>query len=258
MSSLKTISILTKLANQLDSINHEKIANYVDQILEKFAEGNLKPLGEVYQKDSKHYRKFQDLESGTLVIKEVTPEGVIIGSKPEAVKPTPTSAEPSFFQKYNPFPDLASAILGDYDEKPSQELEKPVVNEAKDEKDLTKEYHDELQALIKKFKDAGLQLDLADLEQTFIESTDDDDIELTEVNEDTIFQPNGVYENYNEIDPQDLTEIIETPDSYKDDITEEKTKNKPRDAKILSQSPIPWEDVSMWQNGNPMDNRLRR
>ncbi len=111
MNSLKTLKILAKLASDLDQQGLIAEADFIDYLIAQVSTG-LRPIGEVYQKDGKYYRKFEDPRKG-LVIKEVDSSGNLIPAPTTPI--APTSPETSFWEKYNPFAGLNSGLGGDAD-----------------------------------------------------------------------------------------------------------------------------------------------
>lgn len=183
-SKLATMKVLSKLSNQLEDAGYLKHSNYIDQILTKLAqEANLKPLGSVYQDQGKYYRKYEDLTKGTIVTREVTPEGQIIGtSLPPSTKSSikepmpesnvdltkkPKSDDSSSWTDgiYTMFNDIASAIGGDPQPTPTSPSQSNPAKDSKSPKshhgksDIAEKYLKQLQNLQHKLKELGIDLD---------------------------------------------------------------------------------------------------
>ncbi len=111
MDHIKKIARLNRLANELDDLGLTKEANFVDYLIAQLAP-ELKPIGEVFEKDGKQYRKFMNAQK-ILVVKEVDRKGMPLQPTP-SVENTPE--EPYFWEKwvekYNPFSGLMSGLSG--------------------------------------------------------------------------------------------------------------------------------------------------
>lgn len=256
MNKLKTLEILSKLADQLDSKGLQKQANFVDQMIDKVAADNLIPIGEVYQDEGKNYRKFQDQSRGTLVVKEVTPEGQIIGTSSPIVSNDPskpsapaTETAPSMFSGlYNVFDEISDAIMGkpvpapkdptqpvDVKSNPAKDKSKKTKSDIDEsESDVLKEYYKQLTGLKKKLKELGIEL--GDGEPTMLKVKKPSD--LTILNEPTMMSQHSPFSFFDEQFPE-LTEIVKVDDDIDvDDLTIEKTK--------ISDNDEEENDVSQW------------
>lgn len=235
-NKLAAMKILFNLSEQLEDAGYLKQSNYVDQMLNKLAqETNLKPIGAPYQEAGKYYRKFEDTSKGTLVTREVTPEGEIIGSTPSSPtsgipkeplpeskvdltkKPKPDDDSSWTAGVYNMFNDIASTIGGN-----SQPTPAPQSNPAKDSKskhqgkkmdldnpELARKYLAELKELHKKLRALGLELQDGELTELRIAPSSP-----TIIDEPTI---RGGYHYSDEIpmpepDPsEEVTELFQDP-----------------------------------------------
>lgn len=113
MNSIKTLKVLVKLASDLDQKGLIAEANFVDYLIAQVTSG-LKPVGEIYEKNGKYYRKFEDPQKG-IVIKEVTQKGEIIDNPATTTTTNEVPVEPSFWEKYNPFSGLLWGLSGQGD-----------------------------------------------------------------------------------------------------------------------------------------------
>jgi hypothetical protein len=233
MNNIETFKILATLADQLDQHGYKNQANYVDNMLLKLADDAfLKPISDTYVDGGKHYRKFMDLSKGTLVVREVTPNGVLIGKNEEQSKAPSTTEQSSdtswSSSLYSTFDEIASALLGKTDEsttptKPN--LENKVKDSKKENKkekktdkdsDMVDKYLKELVELKKKLHDLGVNL-LEEPTQLMVSPL----TEYTIIDEPTLAtRPGKSFPGlYDELVPE-LTELsVHSPEKFKE-ITE--------------------------------------
>lgn len=229
MNKHKTLELLNKLANQLDDIGRSAEANFVDQMITKLAQEKLTPIGKPYKVGDKFYQKF-DAGSKGLIVKEVNADGSLKG----APVPVPTSeenpksiAQPEdswsvWFRKQ--FPGLLPAL----ESKPEEAIKEQQENLATDKPKLdVEQLIKEIQERYNKLRSTGWKPPLRTAEVVEYEEPDEEETDLI-LSE----------------DPDDIPTRVDLLDNVD-------FKNKPD---FTGESD--WADVSMWQNGKPLDNRF--
>lgn len=219
MNKRKTLEVLNKLANQLDDIGRQSEANVIDQLI-AIAGSNLVPIGKPYPVGDRYFQKFQDTTNTSqgIVTKEVNADGSL-KEETSLTPEKPKENKPSeTWEEWfrRTWPGLLPALQS----KPEEVNEELQTNSAKDGKES------KVEKLLKEIQDRYNKLrDLGWEAEALFEPTEE--MEATEVME--------------------LGEPDEIP-TRMDIISNIDFESFPEDAD--------WSDVSMWQNGLPLDNRF--
>lgn len=223
MNRRKTLEVLNKLANELDEIGRQKEANYIDLMISKLA-NTLTPIGKPYKVGDRYFQKFDAGNQGT-VTKEVnfdgSPKEEIPVTQPadkmKDAKPTDDETWEAWFRRM--FPGVLPGLQSDSEGVLKEKQQNPAKDKSDVSSNKVEKLLQEIQERYNKLRGLGWTPPKEEI------------LEPTEI---MSFDPDEVATRMDIIDNINFDSLPESDATGESD----------------------WADISMWQDGNPLDNRF--